>query len=54
MAKPGLQSTPNFVLSQMISERCPKLVYSQLSPFQEQKGKPQYLVFIQKPLILRR
>jgi hypothetical protein len=30
MVKPGLQSTPNFILFQMISQRCPKLIYSQL------------------------
>jgi hypothetical protein len=29
MAKPGLQSTPDFILSQMISQRCLKLIYSQ-------------------------
>ena len=29
MVKPGLQSTPNFILSQMISQRCRKLIYSQ-------------------------
>ena len=30
MAKSSLQSTPNFILSQMISQLYPKLVYSQL------------------------